>query len=259
MTNQTLAATRTFAAILAGERLKTRRAWGLYAVVALLIGLNLANGVANYFQNIATFHEQGVTWMAVWGQSGLLYTLLFFPIVISIKVASLTRIEHDNSNWQRMASYGAVIQVTYRGKILSLAAFVSICQLMYFVAFLTMGLASGFALSVHVLAEFALLIFSGWIGAMTIGCLQLFIGLIVKSFASTVAIGFIGTITGFALTLAVPALQALYPYTQIGVGMHVRTLIGPSLEEFMPFLVSNAVLTGLFFWAGRIYLKKREY
>jgi len=259
MTNQTFTAVRAFSEALGGEHLKTRRAGVLYLVVVLLTGLNLANGVANYFQNTAIFNEQGVTWMAVWGQSGLLYTLLFLPLVISIKVASMTRMEHENSNWQRMASYGAAIRVTYRDKILSLAAFTGICQLLYFVGFLAVGLVSGFELSAHVFAEFALLVVGGWIGAMTIGCLQLFIGLIVKSFASTVAIGFVGTIAGFALTLAAPALQAFYPYTQIGVGMHVRTLTGPALEDFIPFLVANAVLTALFLLAGRIYLKRREY
>ena len=259
MTTPTFSSARAFTAALGGERVKTRRAWLLYLVVVLLIGLNLANGVANYFQNVAIFQEQGVTWMAVWGQSGLLYTLLFLPFIISIKAASMTRMEHENSNWRRMASYGAAARVTYPGKILLMAAFAGTCQLLYLVAFFTVGLISGFELSPHVVGEFTLLACAGWIGAMTIGCLQLVIGLLVKSFASTVAIGFVGTVAGFVLTLAAPVLQALYPYTQIGVGMHVRSLTGPSPEEFIPFLIANTVLTGLVLFAGWAYLKRREY
>jgi len=259
MTTPAFTTARAFTAALGGERVKARRGWVLYLVVVLHIGLNLANGVANYFQNTSIFQEQGVTWMAVWGQSGLLYTLLFLPFIISIKAASLTRMEHENSNWRRMASYGAAARVTYSGKVLLLAAFAGTCQLLYLVAFFTAGLISGFELSPQVVGEFTLLAFAGWIGVMTIGCLQLVIGLLVKSFASTVAIGFVGTIAGFALTLAAPALQVLYPYTQIGVGMHVRTLTGPSQEEFVPFLIANTVLTGLVLLAGWAYLKRREY
>jgi hypothetical protein len=113
------------------QRIKTKRSRFSVVAVPLLVALNVTNGVSNYLANAGVFDKQDVTWLALWGQAGLLWSVVFLPLLVSIRAATLCRMEHQNENWQRMASYGAAVRVAYRGKLLSMAVFVLASQAMF--------------------------------------------------------------------------------------------------------------------------------
>lgn len=238
------------------ERQKSNRAWVLLVVVILIAGLNALNGATNYLRNVDTFQEQGVTWLAVWGQGGLLWAILFFPVLITIRAASLTRMEHEEGNWQRLASYGAHLQI-YRGKLLLLAGFVLFCQAIFIVVVMLGSLLLGFGLPPEAITAMLCWGLLGALGGMTIATIQLLVGIIVRSYATTVAIGLVASVGSLMATLG--GLDALYPYAQAGVGMRVRALDWPTTPETFGFLVWNIILIGAAVLIGRIMLWRKEY
>lgn len=244
---------------IAVERKKTKKEWILYGILAPIIALNLANGAMNYLNNEATFQDQRVSWLPVWGQSGLLLTYFFLPIVIGVKAAMVVRVENENANWRRMASYNAAVGPVYRGKLAAIAGFCAACQLLYLALFMATGLLLGFTPDAAHLGPYLFWSFCGWVGSCTVGVVQLYAALRIASFASTVTVGAVGSIAGFALTLAVPPLGALFPYTQIGAGMRARALEPFTLPEAVLYLVFNLVLIAGFALAGARYVKRREY
>lgn len=238
------------------ERHKSKRAWVLLAVVIVLAGLNALNGATNYLRNAETFQEQGVTWLAVWGQGGLLWAILFFPFLITIRAASLTRMEHEQGNWRRLASYGAHLRV-YRGKLLLLAGFVLCCQAAFIVVVAIASLLLGFGLPPEAIAAMLCWGLLGAIGGMTVAAIQLVVGIIVRSYATTVAIGLVASVGSLMATLG--GLDLLYPYAQAGVGMRVRALDWPTAPETFGFLVWNIVLIVAAVLIGRMVLRRKEH
>lgn len=240
------------------ERQKSKRGWILLVVAALLVGLNATNGITNYISNAHVFRDQGVTWLAVWGQAGLLWAILFFPFLISMRAASLTRMEHEQANWRRLASYGAHLRV-YRGKLWLLAGFVLFCQAVFVATILVGGFALGFSLTTGEIVAMLCWGLLGVVGGMTVAAIQLTIGILVRSFATTVAIGLIASVGSLMVTLVAPFLEVIYPYAQAGVGMRVRALDWPTVPETTGFVIWNAVLIITVISIGSLILRRKEY
>ncbi|MBB4933415.1 hypothetical protein F4561_004235 [Lipingzhangella halophila] len=246
-------------AVIAIERIKTTRNWILYAVLTFLIALNLASGVRNYLNNRLVYEEQGVTWLALWGQSGLLFAFFCLPIVISVRAAMAVRVENENHNWRRMASYDAAVNPVYRSKIASLLLFCGACQLLYLALFLATGILLGFDPGPGLVGRFVLWGLGGWVGSCAVALVQFYAALRTASVASAVTVGVLGTIGGFILTVVFPFLGTVFPYTQIGAGMRVRALDSFTGTEAMAFLAVNLALVVGFALAGARYVQRREY
>jgi len=241
------------------ERRKSKRAWILLLVAVALIGLNAANGISNYLSNVGTFHEQDVTWLAVWGQAALLWGALFFPFLIAVRAASLTRMEHEDANWRRMASYGATIRTTYRGKVLLMSGFVFFCQAVFVAVVIAGSLVLGFALTpgdIATMLEWTLL---GAVGGVTIAAIQLLVGILVRSFATTIVIGLGASVLSLAITVVAPVLGAIYPYALVVTGLQARSLDSPSTMELAAFLIWNLVLILGTALASALVLRRKEY
>ena len=240
------------------ERRKSKRAWVLLVFAVLLVGLNAFNGIGNYLSNRDVFESQGITWQAVWGQAGLLWAVLFLPFLITLRAASLTRMEHEQANWRRLASYGAHLRA-YRGKLQVMAGFVLLRQAVFIAVMFVASAGLGFTLAAPDLATMVCWGLLGFVGGMTVSVLQLLVGVLVRSFASTVAIGLVASIGSLMVALVAPFLEALYPYAQIGVGMRVRALQWPTIPEGLGFLGWNVVLISLAVIVGMMVLRKKEY
>lgn len=241
------------------ERIKTRRSRFSVVAVPVLATLNVANGVSNYLANARVFEEQDVTWLALWGQAGLLWSVVFLPLLVSIRAATLSGMEHQNGNWQRMASYGAAARVAYRGKLLSMAVFVLASQAMFSGAILLAGAALGFALDPRELAVLLLWAALGGVGAFSIAVLQVAVGVVVRSFAATVAVGLAGAVSGLAVTIVAPVLQTVYPYSQIAAGMRIRELAPPGPVELAIFIILNSALIVIVALVGQSIVRWRRY
>lgn len=240
------------------EKSKLKNTWIFGLVVTLLAGVNTASGVSNYLRNIDAFEAQSITWQAVWGQSSLLWSLVFFPIAIAIRASSLMRLEHEQGNWRRLSSYGAEIQA-YRGKLVVILRFIVFSQAIFVTQVLVACIFLRFNISV---ADFLSIVswgLLGVIGALTIAALQLAVSTFVSSFATTVALGVMGAISSLLITLVSKQIANLYPYAQLSWGMRSRTMAWPEVSETILYLGVNAAVMAFAVVLTQIYLTRREY
>lgn len=222
------------------ETSKLQREWIFYLLALVFLSLGITNGVHNYVSNVDIFEETGVTWIAVWSQGALVWSAVFLPFTIALYCGMLSTIDNTNNNWQRLLSYNAAYR-TYYAKLAKAAIFTAFTQTALLIATLTSGWLLHFDLNANTtlsLTSWALL---GFLGALAICSLQLWLGLYIRSYAILVGIGTIGAFVGLAITVALPQLNMFFPYSQIIQGNHVRELAPFSTAQLVIFLASNTL------------------
>lgn len=227
-------------AYLSLETRKSRREWVFYLLLVVFAGLNIANGIGNYVQNKSIFEVNNVTWLAIWGQGALLWSLIFLPFAIALYCGMLSVLDNSDKNWQRLISYGVAYR-TYLAKLLKSLLFVVSAQVLFFLAVLASGLALGFRFDLDVLEALCSWMILGILGASSICSLQLYFGLHIQSYPVLVGVGTVGAFMGLAISLAIPKLTLFFPYSQIILGNHVRELAPFSTSVLLIFLCFNSI------------------
>ena len=126
----------------AWENRKASNRW-YWAALAALCALGMAGGWFQYTSFRAEFEAQGLTWLALWGQSTLLPTMLFLPLLVAALTAQTAAGEHQGRNWQRMNAnrlQGAMVA----GKVLQMAQNSLLTALVLLGEFIVTGLLLGF-------------------------------------------------------------------------------------------------------------------
>ena len=126
----------------AWENRKASNRW-YWAALAALCALGMAGGWFQYTSFHAEFEAQGLTWLALWGQSTLLPTMLFLPLIVAALTAQTAAGEHQGRNWQRMNAnrlQGAMVA----GKVLHMAQTALLTALVLLGEFIVTGLLLGF-------------------------------------------------------------------------------------------------------------------
>ena len=183
---------------------------------------------------------------------------LFLPMLITIRAAGLTRMEHEHDNWRRMATYGATI-TTYTGKLILTTLFALYCQLAFLLLVMAASAALGFHLTptdIVTMTAWALL---GTFGAATIAAAQLLVGIYVPSFATTVLTGIGASFLSLAILLVAPPLSTLYPYSQVTIGMQARSLATPTPASIAWFLIWNTILMTATVLLSRRALRRKQH
>lgn len=237
---------------------KTRGLVAYLISLAVFAGLNLAGAATHYSANRGEFEAQGVTYRALWGQSGIMYAYLFLPIVLAAWVAMASKVEHDDRNLQRMAGYDALIRHVLPGKLLGIGAMAITGSLIYWTMMLLTGVALGFGLNGE-LGTTLVAALLGAIGSASVMTVLLYVGLRSRGFALPVALGFVGSVFGLALTLLLPPLAALWPFCLPGNLMFVRSAGEITWGSAIGNVVVALLWMGIAIGALRAHLKRREF
>ncbi|WP_237564142.1 MULTISPECIES: ABC transporter permease [unclassified Actinomyces] len=222
------------------ENRKAKAPWYWVALVALC-GVGMANGASNYLDYRAEFADQGVTWLAVWGQATLLTTMLVFPLLVGSLIAQICAGEHGGRNWQRMHAnrfQGAMLL----GKLMHMAQVALLTTLVLLGEFTITGLLLGFDLAgigpfllrgiPIALAVFATEVFVAWLGV------------IMTSFASVMTLVLLGSVIGSVLVLLAPQLAPYYPLSVMTAACSPRDLYSvASVGSILFTAVVSAVWT----------------
>ena len=224
------------------EAKKAKRETTSYVIVFLFVVLNVGNGALTYIDNLEIFKAQSVSWIAVWGQAGLLWSFLFLPLAVSIYCANLCSIEKENNNWQRLVSYDLAYK-SYIAKFLRAACYGLAGQILFAAGVLGVSLFFKFTLEAQDIAAILVWLLMGYIGVLSLVSLQLYLGIFIKSYSVHVGVGLIGGFSALMLDLLTPVAKFVYPYSQIAVGMHVRELS----IEFDPVKIIIFTVVNLFF------------
>ena len=203
------------------ERTKIRTSWFLIGTVILAAFAQIL-GAWNYTTNLSIFQEQGITWVAIWAQGGIMVTTVFMPLLYVVFLAHAESLEYQTRGWQRAVSIDRIVPVIL-GKTLVALELALIGMAVYYVAATITGLLLGFnpadPTGPGILLPWGL---CGALGAWTIGTVTMMLATWIRTFATLSAAGLGAIIIGMVLTSMVPPLASGYPFTLITFGMGAR-------------------------------------
>lgn len=237
-------------ACIKSEQLKLRRShiWIAFVLTPIIPAFM---GTQNYLNNLGVLQSE---WFSLWTQETLFYSNFFFSPLIAIYCSYLWRIENQNKNRHMLLTAPVPVRDLFLGKLFSIIKITVFTQIWIFVLFILSGKLvqlPGFP-PLQTLAY----IVRGLIGGIVIAALQLLISMLLKSFATPIAIAVIGSITG--LIAANSRYGIFYPYSLMMLGMNANKTEDMLSGNSIPFILSSLFYLILFCWTAVSILKHQD-
>ncbi|MDF7665289.1 ABC transporter permease [Bifidobacterium sp. ESL0745] len=210
--------------VMAAFRWEIRKAGNLWYWIATVLFdlIGMFNGFSQYVDYRKDFEAQGVTWAAVWGQAILLPSMVFMPILVAAFASQIESNEHVGRNWQRLNASGTA-STAIAGKMLHglLASLLTVA--VFEAEFLIVGkVILGFDL--RDVGPFLLRGVPMMLAVWAIMTLTQAISTKFESFAGTMSVVLVLTLFGCVLSLIVPSLTLIYPFSLITGASAARDL-----------------------------------
>ncbi|MBS5149868.1 MAG: ABC transporter permease [Butyricicoccus pullicaecorum] len=205
-----------FLSVWHAERLKLRHSpmWIAFFLLPLIPALF---GTVNYLGNLELLQEQ---WYSLWTQHTLFSCYFFLPLIIGIYCAYLWRLEHTGYNWNLMLTTPVPRSMLVLAKLSNAVMLTAVVIVWTAVLYITAGLICGFGAGTIPWKEIVEWILGGIAGGVTICAVQMFLALVIRSFAVSVGVALIGGISGLAmLSKGYPLLD---PYALLCLGMEAN-------------------------------------
>lgn len=236
------------------EHLKNKRSMSM---TILLVGsfLGLLLGTLLYTANKQVFIQSHTQWLALWGESNLFASQIFIPLFLGIIVANNIKNELDNNNLLRMVVSPLKVSHLVMAKWLYIAFLSLINQVVGFLIFVIMGYLLHLPGSVNI-GQFLTWSILGWFGSLGVIAIQLWIALKFKNFTTSLLVNFGIIIFGLIISIINSTLGDFYPYNQIMIGLHAKSLVSFDQGQIVVFLfvVFLSIIVGL---AGATGIVKR--
>ena len=234
--------------VLRAERIKYRRAPVWLAVVILPL-FPAVLGTANYLANLEVLQQQ---WYSLWTQHTLFASYFFLPALLAVFCAWQWRLEYARHNFNSLLAAPVSHWAVYLSKLLPAVGMSFLAQLVTGLLFLAGGAAAG--IDAPVPPQLAEWLLCGGLGGMAVCAVQLFLSLLLPSFAIPVAIALVGGIVGLMMTAQ--GLGLWFPYSLLSLGMRAND---PTMELNVAVLFLSSVgYTCLFALLTVLLLKKRD-
>lgn len=234
--------------VLRAERIKYRRAPVWLAVVILPL-FPAVLGTANYLANLEVLQQQ---WYSLWTQHTLFASYFFLPALLAVFCAWQWRLEYARHNFNSLLAAPVSHWAVYLPKLLPAVGMSFLAQLVTGLLFLAGGAAAG--IDAPVPPQLAEWLLCGGLGGMAVCAVQLFLSLLLPSFAIPVAIALVGGIAGLMVTAQ--GLGLWFPYSLLSLGMRAND---PTMELNVAVLFLSSVgYTCLFALLTVLLLKKRD-
>lgn len=234
--------------VLRAERIKYRRAPVWLAVVILPL-FPAVLGTANYLANLEVLQQQ---WYSLWTQHTLFASYFFLPALLAVFCAWQWRLEYARHNFNSLLAAPVSHWAVYLSKLLPAVGMSFLAQLVTGLLFLAGGAAAG--IDAPVPPQLAEWLLCGGLGGMAVCAVQLFLSLLLPSFAIPVAIALMGGIAGLMVTAQ--GLGLWFPYSLLSLGMRAND---PTMELNVAVLFLSSVgYTCLFALLTVLLLKKRD-
>jgi lantibiotic transport system permease protein len=235
---------------LQAELLKLRRSpvWLAFVFVPIIPAFI---GTFNYVQNIEILESE---WYSLWTQHTLFACYFFLPAIIAVYCSYLMRLEHSNHNWNSVMTMPVPAVYIFLAKLLIVSFLLVLTQLWVGLLFVISGLMAGIKSPLP--PELVIWLITGLIGGIVICTLQLFLSLVIRSFAMPVAIAFTGSVAGIAVFAK--GLSAWYPYTLYSTGMRANNPTGAMACSMEQFLINCILFSILFSFMAILWMEKRD-
>lgn len=236
-----------FLSILKAEQIKLCHG-NLWIAFFILPIIPTLFGTANYLGNIEILEN---LWESLWTQQTLFSCYFFIPMLAGIYCAYLWRLEHMGSNWNQVLVAPVSRSALVFAKLL-LAFDVSAAMVVWIlVLFLISGLLIGLPLSA-LPKSLPLWLAGGFMGTAALCAVQLFLGLVFRSFAVPVGISLLGGICG--LIMVAKGMGYFFPYSLLAMGFH--TAVGDGSAAFGSLVVSCVIFLLVFTATSVVWMKK---
>lgn len=209
-------------------------------------------GTFNYLNNVEILKNQ---WYDLWTQHTLFSCSFFLPALIGIYCAVLCRLENFGHNWNSVLSAPVRVSSVFFAKLLEAVGMTVLTQLWVGALFIVSGKLAGLQAPIPMKDLLTWLLF-GVMGGIAICAVQLFLSLLIRSFAVPVGIALIGGVVG--LLASAKGLGVYIPYALLSVGMNANGADAVSFYGGGRFLVSCILFFTVFSFAGILWLKKRD-
>jgi len=232
------------------EIMKLRRApvWIAFFALPLLAAVM---GTFNYLQNLGILTKE---WYSLWTQHTIFSSFFFLPSLIGVLCAYQWRLEHRENNWNSLMTFPVPVWSVFAGKLIVSAGLIVLTQALTGALFIVCGRYAGFADAVPF--ELTRWLLLGVCAGISIASVQLFLSMIIKSFAIPVGIALMGGILGLAMASAGQGL--LCPYSLLALGMNANGSGYLTAGDTLPFFVSCAVFTSLPALFAMRWLNKKD-
>lgn len=201
-------------------------------------------GTANYLGNLSLLKS---SWYSLWTQHTLFASFFFLPALLAVYCAWIWRLEHTDHNFNSFLTAPVSAWVLYLGKLIPAIAVSVLAQAIIGVLFVISGKLAG--INDPLPPELFGWLLCGALGSVAVCAVQLFLSLLIRSFAIPVALGLLGGIAGLMVTAQGWGLY--FPYSLLAVGMRANN---PNLELDVGQLALSSGLFTLIFAVLTVYL-----
>lgn len=201
-------------------------------------------GTANYLGNLSLLKS---SWYSLWTQHTLFASFFFLPALLAVYCAWIWRLEHTDHNFNSFLTAPVSAWVIYLGKLIPAIAVSVLAQAIIGVLFVISGKLAG--INDPLPPELFGWLLCGALGSVAVCAVQLFLSLLIRSFAIPVALGLLGGIAGLMVTAQGWGLY--FPYSLLAVGMRANN---PNLELDVGQLALSSGLFTLIFAVLTVYL-----
>ena len=186
-----------FYQVLRAELLKGRRSpvWLAFVVMPLIPAVL---GTVNYWANLGLLQSE---WYSLWTQHTLFSSFFFMPALLAVYCAWLWRLETVGHNMNTFMTQPVPVWMLYLAKLVMASGAAVLVQGVTVLLFVLSGWMMG--LSSPPFRDILSWAGCGALGAVVVCAVQLWLSLVVKSFAPPVAMALMGGIAGLmAIALA---------------------------------------------------------
>lgn len=217
------------------ERMKCKETlvWPAFLLIPVI---PILLGAGNYLSNIEILQSG---WYSYWTQATLFYASFFFAPLIGTYCAFLWRFESFHGCRSLLFTRPVPYHIIYLSKFILVCLLSVLTQLWFTLLFVASGKVIG--LPGLPPADILSWIFRGMAGAFVIASLQFLIATEIHNFATPIALGLIGGVTG--LLAANSRAGILWPYSQMLLGMNSNKSEDVIGHGILPFLVACAAYT----------------
>lgn len=232
------------------EVIKLKRS-GIIPVLIIIPLVAVFMGTGNYYMNIGILQNK---WYSLWTQVSLFYSYFFFPASIALICSYLCKLEHENSNWNKILAARIKKINIIIAKLVSATILICFSQIMVAIFYIIGGKIVG--LDSNIPMELIQWISLGIVSGISVAAVQLFISMNVKNFAVPVGISVCLSILGLRFVMAKKAFTM--PYSLVIYSMSALKPGGFGGEVIVKILLTSLLFTLIFALIGKTILKRKD-
>mgnify|MGYP000935699025 CR=1 FL=1 len=216
-------------------------------IIALLIGLT-----EDFFDKEIEVNKWFITILSI----NLVYALLFLPLITGVLAGLICRYEHQAGGWKQLLALPVTRGKVFFAKYALLMLIVLFIQLLYLGVVYLIGMQKGYT-EPFPIEIFWKSILGGWVATLPLVALQLWMSIMMKSFAAPFAVNVVFTIPSI-LAINSERFGPYYPWAQPFSMMYIGGKTGDVF--FVPWEQLLIVVGGsfvLFLLGGYIYFQRK--